>query len=88
MHPVASQLREMVRDILVHAIERGEIRDDVDLGATTRLIHALTIAVGDSQLLPYLNTYFQVVDEDVPPERTLEALVDLIMRGIGAGEKT
>ena len=88
VHPVASQLREMVRDILVHAIERGEIRDDVDLGATTRLIHALTIAVGDSQLLPYLNTYFQVVDEDVPPERTLEALVDLIMRGIGAGEKT
>jgi AcrR family transcriptional regulator len=87
VHPVATQLREMVRDILVHAAERGEIRDDVDLGATTRLIHALTIAVGDSQLLPYLNTYFQVVDEEVPPERTLEALIDLIMRGIGAGEK-
>ena len=41
------------------------------------------IAVGDSQLLPYLNVYFQVNDEDVPPERTLEALVALVLRGIG-----
>lgn len=85
VRPVATQLREMVHDILSAAAERGEIRDDVDLGATTRIIHALTIAVGDSQLLPYLNTYFQVVDEDVPPERSLQAIIDLIMRGIGAG---
>jgi AcrR family transcriptional regulator len=85
VRPVATQLREMVRDILRAAVERGEVRDDVDLEATTRIVHALTIAVGDSQLLPYLNTYFQVVDEDVPPERTMAALTDLMMRGIGAG---
>ena len=73
----------MVHDMLVQAAERGEIRDDVDLEATVRLVHALTIAVGDSQLLPYLNTYFQIIDEDVPPERLMEALLALILRGIG-----
>lgn len=84
VRPIATLLRDMVHDMLVGAAERGEIRDDVDLEATTRIIHALTIAVGDGQLLPYLNTYFQVVDEDVSPERVMEAMLDLLMRGIGA----
>jgi AcrR family transcriptional regulator len=83
VRPVATLLRDMVRDMLAGAVERGEIRDDIDLEATVRIVHALTIAVGDSQLLPYLNTYFQVVDEGVPPERVMEALMALILRGIG-----
>ena len=73
----------MVHEILTQAAERGEIRADVDLEATTRVVHALTIAIGDSQILPYLNTYFQAVDEDVPPERVLDALLTLILQGIG-----
>jgi AcrR family transcriptional regulator len=81
--PVATTLREIVHDILSQAAARGEIRDDIDLPATTRVVHALMVAVGDSQILPYLNTYFQVNDEDVPPERTLEALLTLILHGIG-----
>lgn len=83
VRPVADKLRDMVHDILSQAAERGEIRADVDLEATTRIVHALMIAVGDSQLLPYLNTYFQVSDEDVSPERAIEALMALILRGIG-----
>ena len=83
VRPIATLLRQMVHDMLSEAAQRGEIRDDVDLGATERIIHALTIAVGDSQLLPYLNTYFQVSDSEVPPERSLEAMVSLIMEGIG-----
>jgi AcrR family transcriptional regulator len=86
VRPVATLLREMVHDILTLAAERGEIRDDVDLEATTRVVHALTIAVGDSQLLPYLNTYLQVSDGDVSPERALEATISLILRGIGNDE--
>ena len=65
------------------AAERGEIREGVDLDAAARIVHALTIAAGDSQLLPYLNSYFQVIGEDVPPERAMEALLDLVLRGIG-----
>jgi AcrR family transcriptional regulator len=86
VRPIATLLREMVHTMLLQAAERGEIRNDLDLEATARIVHALTIAVGDSQLLPYLNTYFQVVDEGVPPERTLEALISLILRGLGAEE--
>jgi hypothetical protein len=74
----------MVREMLTGAAERGEIREGVDLEAVARLIHGLTIVAGDSQLLPYLNTYFQVFGEDVPPERTLPALTSLVLQGIGS----
>jgi AcrR family transcriptional regulator len=83
VRPIATLLLEMVQDMLVSAAERGEIRGDVDLEAASRAIHALTIAAGDSQLLPYLNTYFQVTGEGVTEERALAALIDLIVRGIG-----
>ena len=80
--PIANVLREMIAEMLSQAQKRGEIRPDVDLEATTRLIHALMIAAGDSQLLPYLNHYFQVTDPALPPERMLEALLNLILVGI------
>ena len=68
------------------AAERGELREDVDLEATARVIHALTIVAGDSQLLPYLNTYFQVTDGLIPQGRMLEALITLVASGISVGE--
>ena len=83
VRPVAAILLETVRDMLTEAVARGEVRADIDLEATVRIVHALTIAVGDSQLLPYLNTYLQVTDKDVSPERVLDALIALILRGIG-----
>ena len=83
VRPIASNLREWVSELLAQAATRGEIRPDVDLEAATRLVHALTIAVGDPQLLPYLNAYFQVIDETVSPERLLDGLVDFVLRGVG-----
>jgi AcrR family transcriptional regulator len=88
VRPVADKMREMVHDILSRAAERGEIRADVDLEAATRIVHTLMIAVGDSQLLPYLNTYFQVTDEDMPPERAMESLVTLVMNGLGQRDQS
>ncbi len=87
VRPIGTVMREMVHDILTQAAARGEIREDVDLEATARVVNALMIAVGDSQLLPYLNIYFQVNDEDVSPERILEALVALVLNGIGLKEE-
>jgi AcrR family transcriptional regulator len=87
VRPIATLLREMVHDMLTQAAERGEIRGDIDLEATARIVHALTIAVGDSQLLPYLNTYFQVTDEEISPEQALEALLEFVLRGIGNVER-
>jgi AcrR family transcriptional regulator len=82
VRPIATVMREMIGDIVAAAAERDEIRSDVDLAATVRIVHALTIAVGDSQLLPYLNTYFQVTGEEVLEAQALEAVVDLILQGI------
>ncbi len=83
VRPVADIMKGIVRDILTQAAQRGEIRPDVDLEATAGVLHALVCAVGDAQLLPYLNTYFQVTAESVSPERAAHALIELVVRGIG-----
>lgn len=83
VHPLAAGLLDVIRALLKQAEARGEIRPGVDLEAAARLVHALTIVVGDAQLLPYLNNYFQVTADDVPPERALQAMLDLVMHGIG-----
>jgi AcrR family transcriptional regulator len=84
VRPLAEVLRDTVRDMLRAAAERGELRDDIDLEAAARIVHAAMIAVGDSLLLPYLNTYFLIYDDTLPFERAAEALLALILRGIGA----
>ena len=86
VRPIATTLREMVHDMLSAAVERGEIRSDIDLDVASRIVHALTIAIGDSQLLPYLNNYFQVIDPSMEPERIQQTFLDLIFNGIGAPE--
>jgi hypothetical protein len=86
VRPIATLMRDMIRDMLTQAAARGEIRPDVDVEAAAHVVNALLIAVGDSQLLPYLNDYFQVSDEDVSPERVLEALIALILDGVSPAE--
>jgi AcrR family transcriptional regulator len=81
--PIGAAMRSVIQAMLAKAVERGEVRSDVDLDATTRAINAALIAIGDSQLLPYLNNYFQVTDRKVTGQRVTEALVALILRGIG-----
>ncbi len=80
--PIAVVMRETVRDLLKAGMARGELRPDIDLEAASRAVNVLTIGLGDSQITPYLNTYFQASDKDVPFERTLEAGLDMIMRGL------
>ncbi|MBN1449708.1 MAG: TetR/AcrR family transcriptional regulator [Anaerolineales bacterium] len=82
VEPVATAMRETVKDMLNAAFRRGEISPDLDLEAASRLVNGLMIVVGDSQLLPYLNHYFQITDETVPIERIVASMVDLIMNGI------
>ena len=86
VRPVADLLLDIVRDMLVKGIERGEVRPDIDTDATGRVLHALTVAVGDSQLLPYLNTYFQVSNEQVTIDRTMEAMFEMVIDGIKSNE--
>ena len=65
----------------------SEVRSDIDIDAVVRVIHALTIAVGDAYLLPYLNNYTQVVDDDMPVERILESMLEVVIRGIGGARQ-
>ena len=87
VRPVANVMRETMQEILTQAQARGEIRQDVDIAAMTRVMNALMIVIGDSQLLPYLNTYFQVTDKKIPLERVADALLELIQNGIAAEAK-
>ena len=81
--PIANVMREITQDILTQAAKRGEVRPDMDVEAAARVINALLIAVGDSQLVPHLNTYLQLSDAGMPYERVLEAALDLILQGTG-----
>ena len=87
VRPIATVMRETMHEILAQAQKRGEIRSDVDLEAVTRVLNALMIAIGDSQLLPYLNTYFQVTDKKMSLARVTEALLAFIQNGIAAEAK-
>jgi AcrR family transcriptional regulator len=84
VRPIAVVMRETVRDLLSAGIARGELRSDIDLEAASRALNVLIIGMGDSQLTPYLNTYFQVTDDEVPFERTVDAALDMILLGLAA----
>ena len=57
--------------------------------SSTSGTHAMNSAprsVSDSLLLPHLNACFQVTDEEVPPQRALDALLALILYGVATKE--
>lgn len=82
VRPVADAMRLTLFEMLQAAQQRGEIRPGLDLEAAARAIHAWTIALGDSQLLPYLNNYFQVTTETIPFERALSSAMDILIKGL------
>jgi AcrR family transcriptional regulator len=84
VQPIAVVMREVVRDLLKAGVARGELRPEIDLEAAARAVNVLIIGLGDSQITPYLNTYFQVSDDKVSFERTLDAGLDMILRGLAA----
>jgi TetR/AcrR family transcriptional regulator len=84
VRPVAVAMQDVIRAMLEAARQRGEIRPEVDFEAAVRLVNLAMIAVGDGQLLPYLNEYYLLTDDKVSRERIVSALVEMILGGIGA----
>jgi AcrR family transcriptional regulator len=82
VRPVAEAMRGIVTRMLAGAAQRGEIDPQTDLEPAARLVNGLTILVGDSQMLPYLNTYFQITDEKVSAADMLESLVAFILKAL------
>jgi hypothetical protein len=86
VRPVADTMRRIIEDRFAQALENGEVRADIDFPAVARAVNTLLIAAGDSQILPYLNQYFQLTSEEITPERAFAAVVDLILHGIAPGD--
>ncbi len=84
VQPIADVMTAMVRVILTAAQTRGEIRQDVNLEVLTRLINTQIIMIGDAQLFPYLNRYYQLYTEEITPEMVLETLFDVLENGLKA----
>ena len=42
VQPVADLLRDIVKEMLAQAVQHGEVRPELDLEATSRVLHALT----------------------------------------------
>ena len=82
VRPVAEIMRKLTFEMLEQAVQRGEIRPDVELESASRLVNGLMIVVGDSQMLPYLNTYFQITGGNVSPEHILESLIPFILKAL------
>ncbi len=82
VRPLAGAMRATVEQLLTQAVERGEIRQGIDFEATVRIINALTIAVGDALLFPFINDYSQVTDSEMSTERVIDAMIDVVLRGI------
>ncbi|MGD8456660.1 MAG: TetR/AcrR family transcriptional regulator [Anaerolineales bacterium] len=80
--PVAKVMQDFTVQILTHAAQRGEVRPDADLEAAARVVNAILIAIGDTQLFPYLNEYYRVSDETMPLERVVDAMIDMVQHGI------
>jgi TetR/AcrR family transcriptional regulator len=82
VRPVAEAMRVTMLEMLAAARSRGELRLDLDLDAAARAINAWIIALADSQMLPYLNTYFQVADDAVTFDRVLQSTLSIIEKGL------
>ena len=84
VRPVAQSMRGVLRALLEGASERGELRAGVDVETALRLVHVVTVAVGDAQLVDYLDDYYLLFDAENGPESVVPQLVDLLVRAIGA----
>ncbi|MBN1305509.1 MAG: TetR/AcrR family transcriptional regulator [Anaerolineales bacterium] len=82
VRPIAEKMLGVVIAMMEAARERGEINPQVDLAAAARVINVAMIALGDSQIYPFLNVYFQVSDENVSYDRTLNSFLELLIKGL------
>lgn len=87
VRPVAEIMQQLVRELIRAAMERGEIRPDVDPESITRLVNVILIAIGDAQLAPYLNQYYLLYDADHSLDTILDTFLDLLDKGIAAEKK-
>jgi AcrR family transcriptional regulator len=80
--PVAAAMLEMTRTILQAARLRGEISREIDFEAMARLVNTLLIAVYDARFLPHLNVYYQLSAPEIPPQRVMDNMLNMIDKAL------
>ena len=80
--PIAGCMLDIIRKMVELGQENGEIRADLETDMLSRLLHAISIMLGDPVLLPYLNHYFQVVNENNAPDTPMNLVMDILHSGI------
>jgi len=81
VEPVAAELLEMVRAMLEGARARGEVGTGGDLDISARFVHALTVALGDCELLPHLDMYYRLLGGDSLEQRVAQ-LADFVLAAL------
>ncbi|MBI5488669.1 MAG: TetR/AcrR family transcriptional regulator [Deltaproteobacteria bacterium] len=84
VRPVAEAMLAALQTMLEGARDRGELRAGLDFPATVRVVNTLLTVAADGQLLPHLNAYLQTTGGEVDRPRMVEALVELVLSGVGA----
>jgi TetR/AcrR family transcriptional regulator len=87
VRPIATILTNMVKAILQAAQQRGEIRDDIDLDAMSRLVNVAMIAIGDARLFGSLNDYYQLYIDSTSYESILSSFFQLLETGLMSGRQ-
>ncbi len=83
--PITSGMRSRVQRLLDQAEERGELREDLDPDAVSRVVNTLMLVLADARFVDHLNDYLQIYsDDDSSAEETIDVAIDIIARGIGA----
>ena len=83
--PIASGMRSRVQRVLARAEERGELREDLDPDAVSRVVSTLMLVLADARFVDHLNDYLQLYpDDESSAKETIDAAIDIIARGIGA----
>lgn len=78
-------MRSRVQRLLDQAAERGELREDLDPDAVSRVVSTLMLVLADSRFVDHLNDYLQIYSgDDSSAKETIDVAIAIIARGIGA----
>jgi AcrR family transcriptional regulator len=82
VQPIAGCMLDIIRKMVQHGQETNEIRENLNPDLLARLLHAISIVLGDPVLLPYLNDYFQIIDENQAANAPINMIMDILAQGI------
>jgi AcrR family transcriptional regulator len=78
VRPVAEAMQEMLRVLIEACARRGELKKDLPLESAVRFANLAMIGAIDAVLLPGLDNYYRLFDQDHPASAVCADFVDLL----------